>query len=830
MNFYPENRFPKKGIPFLDGSGEQYKLSNPRYDYKDGIENNKKIKDSSTDNLFSTIEAAKARSYQIGCGGYHEVIIEGKTYYKPCESVDYYEKRIEQLDSSLNFKYIGSYRILSWDKPFENVNSFKGWIIDAANSNNSGSIIDSNDISIDFRYSIDGKTWSLWTNVGTALGGLTNNFSEIFPINLNPKDKFYPQFRFTSVLRNDDGTIIFNSDEIIDPSVVIADFKLDLEFSDTAESPVSRPAPVCSDEISNRPVVFDRDCKFTFNPYSVNKAINLYQDLSLMVNKVFGLDVNYYSVQPQGRGKDVILKEYTLFNVVAEKCIKVMVQQNQLPDNKINYDPFGLQFEEPFEIQIDKRYFEEAFGRGSQPRKRDILYFPITNRIYQINSTYLFRDFMNSPVYFKIELRKYSPRSNTYFEDPAHKEELESISITTTELFGEEIKNEELKVAKPQQYSTTINQFSQDPIRSYLYKDLPIIEYDLNNNWTIILNQYYDLSEAFVDSSEFTEEPNRYRNAVRYKKLPSLGEKEEIALTAWFSIKNFHDNSKLSKSSYPIINMNLDSFDDDKLIFNTYPQKHNLSRWISYSDNPEGYVSISGDEFHSGGYKVDSVIDDYSFAVENRSAVFSQGTIKWKMQKAQSRNIISGLYKDQFEIERGFRVDIVHSGVPDDFTEKFINEGSIFIKLNNIEIKNRIKTQLEYGSWYGLVINVSNLYKQISSNLWEIAYDPVNPNDQSSKLKNISNDIRYLDDSVIFSAPPEEVKEKDSVFYLTDNNSYKIFTGPVLLSNIRIFKNMIDTDTQSTVLNQNIVRDEQLAHVIDNAKIPLNIPKFARNR
>ena len=830
MNFYPENRFPKKGTPFFEGTGDQYKISNPRFDYKDGLENTKKIKDSSTDNLFSTIESAKARASQIGCGGYHEVIIDEKTFYKPCQDPAYYEKRMEQLESSLNFKYIGNYRILSWDKPFENVNSFKGWIIDALNSNNNGIILDPNDICIEFRYSIDGKTWSLWSNVGTALRGITNNFSDIFPINLDPKNKFYPQFRFTSVLVNDDGTLIFNTNEPVDPDVVIVDFQLDLEYSDQAESPVSRPAPVCSDEISNRPVVFEDNCNFTFNPYAVNKAINLYQDLSLMVNKVFGLDANYYSVQPQGRGKDVILKEYTLFDVVAEKCLKVMVQQNQLPDNKINFDPFGLQFEEPFEIQIDKRYFEGIFGRGAQPRKRDILYFPISNRIYQINSTYLFRDFMNSPVYFKIELRKYNPRSNTYFNDPAHKEELEGIALTTTEIFGEEIKNEELKVAKPQQYSTTINQLSQDPIRSYIYKELPIIEYDLNNNWTIVLNQYYDLNQSFVDSSEIWEDPNRYRDAIRYKKLPSLSEKEELSLAAWFSIKNFYDSGKLSRVSYPIINLTLQSLDDEQIIFSSYPQKHGLKKWDSYLDNPEGYVSIKGDEPHSGGYKVLSVIDEYTFSIENRSIEFSEGIIKWRMQKAQSRNIISGLYLGDDANQKGFRVDIVHSGIPDDVTEKFLGEGTLFIKLNSLEIKNRIKFVPEYGNWYGLVVNVSNVYKQVSSNIWEITYDPINPNDQSSKLKNVSSDMNYLSSPVVFSAPSDIVQQKENVFYLTDNNSYKIYTGPILLSNIRVFKNMIDIDMQSTVLNQNVVRDEQLAHIIDNAKPSLNIPKFARNR
>jgi len=166
----------------------------------------------------------------------------------------------------------------------------------------------------------------------------------------------------------------------------------------------------------------------TFKPYDVNRGINLYQDLSKVVNNVFGHEVVYYSVQPQGRGKDVVIKEYTLFDVVDEQCVKVMVPNNQFPDAAINFDSWGLNFQQPFEIHIDRKYFESIFGKGSQPRKRDIIYFPLTNRIYEINSTYLFRDFMYSPVYFKIELKKYSQKSNTYFRDPAYKEELDGIA------------------------------------------------------------------------------------------------------------------------------------------------------------------------------------------------------------------------------------------------------------------------------------------------------------------------------------------------------------------------------------------------------------------
>jgi hypothetical protein len=829
MSFYPENKFPKDGSPVRNTNGEQYNLSNQRYNYHDGLQNTSKVKNSSVDNLFSTTGAAEARSKQIGCGGYHQVTVDGKTFYKPCETAEYYDLRIEQLESALNFTYIGNYRVLTWDKPFEYVTSFNGWIIDASNSNNTASILNGNDISIDFRYSIDGTTWSLWTNVGTALGGLTNEYSELFDIPLDPNNKFYPEFRFTCVLVNDDGTIVYNTEEPIDPSIVIVNFELDLTYQVAPEVVIYRPAPICTDEVSTRPILFS-NCNFTFNPYAVNRALNMYQDLSLMVNNVFGLEVNYYSVQPQARGKDVVLKEYTIFDVVDEKCIKALVPQNQFPDNKINFDPFGLQFEEPFEIQIDKRYFESIFGRGSQPRKRDIIYFPLTNRIYQINSTYLFRDFMNAPVYFKIELKKYTPRSNTYFQDPAYKEELDGISLTTSDLFGEEVHAEEIKSSKPQQYATTITQMSQDPIRSYVYKDLSIIEYDLNNNWTIVLNNYYDLYQSFADDYEFTYDPGRYRNAVRYKVLPKSDSTTELAYTCWFSLKNFYDNQQLARRSYPVINLALESSTDELLYFNSYPRKHNLQVWQSYDSNPEGYVAIKGDKLHSGGYEVRTVIDDYRFAVDNNSTDFSLGTIIWKMQKAQSRNLISGLYLNDLEEIKGIRIDLIHSGVMDELTNNFLEEGSIVIRLNDTIINSPLQFVPEFGDWYGVVVNFSNVYKQISANIWEMTYDPTDPNEQTSKLKKVHESVRMFTNNIIFEAPTDVVTDTLSPFYETDNNSYKIYTGPIWLSNVRLFKNMIDIDTQSTVLNQNTVRDAQLAHIIDNAKPLLNIPKFARNR
>jgi hypothetical protein len=252
--------------------------------------------------------------------------------------------------------------------------------------------------------------------------------------------------------------------------------------------------------------------------------------------------------------------------------------------------------------------------------------------------------------------------------------------------------------------------------------------------------------------------------------------------------------------------------------------------WDGYDVNPSGYVSIKGDLEHTGGYVVEDIIDDYRFKVRNLSTNFAQSTIVWKMQKAQSRNLISGLYLDASSDIKGMRIDIIHSGIADNENNNYLGCGSVVFRINDTIINSPFQFIPEWDNWYGICVNYSNVYKQMSVNIWEMSYDPTNPAEQSSKLNKVHEFIRMFTDTFVFDAPSDINSDNSSPFYGTDDNSYKIYTGPIYLSNIRLFKNMVDIDMQSTVLNQNIVRDSQLAHIIDNAKPLLNIPKFARNR
>jgi hypothetical protein len=195
------------------------------------------------------------------------------------------------------------------------------------------------------------------------------------------------------------------------------------------------------------------------------------------------------------------------------------------------------------------------------------------------------------------------------------------------------------------------------------------------------------------------------------------------------------------KRGYPILNATLENSDSDYLYISTYPNRHRLEKWESYASNPQGYVAIKADKLHSGGYEVIDVIDEYRFTVKNNSTTFSQGTIVWRVQQAQSRNLISGLYLDEAGDMKGMRVDLIHSGVMDENTNPFLGQGSLVIRLNNTIINSPLQFTPEYGEWYGVVVNVSNVYKQIAANIWGLTYDPANPNEQSSKLKKSETEL-----------------------------------------------------------------------------------------
>ncbi len=357
----------------------------------------------------------------------------------------------------------GDYVVLAYPDPLVNVKTFTGFT-DSIVNEGAGTIFRK-----EFRYSYDSETFS--------------EFSEINVTNLNslaptPEQQIWFQFRYSLM---SGGPAVVNN-------VVL---QYDLYPVDNFKGLV---APNIQSDNYALPITYKNGAKW--EPYKINKAVRLYKDLNLMVNSLFGHEVHYYRALPQGRSKDVFLMEYSLYEHDERQCIKVMVPNNEFPDNKLNMGPFGVDFEMPFEIQVDKDYFQSIFGEGSGPQKRDVIYFPRTGRIYEISSSYLFRDFMNEPLYFKATLIKWLPKSNA--EPSTDLSALEALTMSAEKLFGKEMKEEEIDIANPVQFNPTTE--ISDPVREYLAPLAEILDEPVMNYFLTVAEHQYNLSKTVSEN------------------------------------------------------------------------------------------------------------------------------------------------------------------------------------------------------------------------------------------------------------------------------------------------------------------------------------------
>jgi hypothetical protein len=259
-----------------------------------------------------------------------------------------------------------------------------------------------------------------------------------------------------------------------------------------------------------------------YNPYALQKPTQMYKQISDLSTNMFGHMVKYFRVEPDQRSRDVILMEYSLYNVKESGEFKIMVPGNEMPSNAFNFDIYGMGFED-FEIHITGTQFESAFGLGKKPRMRDYLYFPIMNRMYEVSSVAFADEFNMEMTYWRVMLKKYEDRTSSIHTDSVVEQELDNLITGIDEVFGEEIQQEYVQVSKPEQYQTVFSPIS-DGIRERIHNSLTILDTEIRNKWTIISKNTYDLSSVKDVNIE----------ALVYKRKSTLASNDNMAVTLWF--------------------------------------------------------------------------------------------------------------------------------------------------------------------------------------------------------------------------------------------------------------------------------------------------------
>jgi len=694
-----------------------------------------------------------------------------------------------------------NYRIFTTDDPVSNITGLTEMIEDIILSSPG---LDLSYLKRYFRYSRNKLDWSLWYNVEPG------NLGSADDIILEDNQEFYFELKY----EYDNGT----NDEL---GGIIEINEVKLRFSTT--DPISNtyaPVLICSDEKCTTLIV---NTDPSFKPYQVDSAIGMFKELSFYTNKMFGHEVVYFRTVPESNSGDFIFKEWTLFKNVDRKCVKVLVPKNSFPSNDPKYTEFGLDFQSPFEVHLDHNYFQSIFGKGSHPRHRDFLYFPLLNRMYEVAGSYLHRGFMMEATYWKVNLQKYNPNIDMLLTDDS-RTFLDNVIQSADELFKDEVENDTADATMPQQYNTISTRF--DPSRSAIHPDLRIRPLKYNFNHASLIENYYDLSAIVsqVTSYEITQDTVLTSQSINVETLPSLNE----GIPSDYDVILAYQDSGPYKSwkNNELITSDKNVFgSDSKFIrvrgpIDTIPNHDGSSdsgRYVrieAYSD-----LSYKKQKNIMHGLNVDGK-DTVSFKIRESSIIYNAEPI---FDKESNCNLS---YTSMFNLNTAS--DAVQ------FLNGYDNESQLGLKISGqfakyvgdvkngdftitVQINGTLKTHtisnFNSGEWYAVAVSLSNEFKQCGIYIYSVKED----------IADITNHNDFIK---VF----ESIEDIPELGFNLRGEKYYIPSSNMWIANVRLFNTMLREEDHDFILSQQYLKDESTLLIIDNCKPQQNLPYIAKNR
>jgi|TARA_B110000211_G_scaffold96244_1_gene112255 hypothetical protein len=645
----------------------------------------------------------------------------------------------------------GDQLLVSLQTPYENVTEILGFTDSITGESTSCYY------TKDFRWGIDGVTYSDWVPLTDA---------NLQTLVLNPANKFWIEYRYTQV---GDCTLTFVSialEIVTDGGVICKIPQIDCGGVDG-----------CSGALN---LAFDC-CGGGWNPYDISRAGQMYTQLSAMASNLFGFCVTYYKTKADQRSQDVILKEYSLFDVIKSGEVKIMIPDNELPTRDIQFNPLMMDFPVQFEIHIVKSAFEAIFGIGSKPQMRDYLYFQqFMNRMYEVDAIAEADDFMYTGSYWRVSLVTYQQRTNVGYDNTvdgiAAETSTNALVSSVEEKFRVERENEFKDVRKPDEYNTIGSQ-ANDYVRRSLNKKMTITEENVYNQWTIISKYHYALG-TLVDGTI----------GVKYRYDGGWAATDDRAFTFWFRPQYLT----------PIgINVNINSITNSN--GNAMITTPILPTGPS-AIKPGNWVAITGTTSYNGIQPVKSVDTDTNTITLDIPYTNSTISGTAKFNKEVSNTLIS------------YDTNVVPTL---SFVQLTYTQNWFIIKLNDIYYKYDLGTlSLIKGKWYSAVININNLAKQLSLFLYNAVETAgsINP-DRTADLTNIYTNTQTVP---AISVPDDYV--------------WKLLGCKSDLTNIRIWSEPISEELQELILSQYVVKDSHLALLLDNASPELMLSTVTNPR
>ena len=416
-------------------------------------------------------------------------------------------KYVLEDDNTIN--YNKNFIIIKHDLPIKHLNSINDIVDDVTIP----SELDIINLFKYIRYSYDKQSWSMWYE-------FTNEIDQyLLSLNFSCKNAYF-EIKYHYI---DDSQ---SNIKFIEP-IIINKIELNINACNNTNNynNIIRSFSHYEDSMS---YIYDKDN--TINVYDIGGFDELAKNLSYMINNTFGFETLYFKTLPDMESGDFIFKEWLLYKYIDRKCVKVVTTNNQFPTNMPIFNIEGDSWGDNFDIHIDDKVFKEIFGPLAEPRYKDLIYIPITNRMYSVEGVYFQRGFMNMPLYWVVSLTKYKPNIN-YIEDNENSKFIDNLVLSEKEQLNEILQKQLDDATNEKQNSSSTTSF--DETRESLANGLSIYELDLTYNYVDVMHNYYDLTS--VDDIEHP--------AVIYKYKQQLD--DDVSNITYYNLFNIRNDGNL---------------------------------------------------------------------------------------------------------------------------------------------------------------------------------------------------------------------------------------------------------------------------------------------
>lgn len=450
--------------------------------------------------------------------------------------------------------------------------------------------------------------------------------------------------------------------------------------------------------------------KDVLNMNNIGSILEMYQNMNQLVSSMIGLSVKWFRALPVKSQQDVIFMTYNLSNV--EECpldINIVLQDGAYNDSQYTYDMMGLEYEVPLEIQIDKFVWANAAGPETMPQRGDIVYIPISNKLYEVVSSTIIRGFMEQETGYRVNLTKYKPTVSRR-EGEALRETIDNYTVSVDELFGKQI-DDTIKNLTDDKQTSPYNTTSEDKYKK-ISTSIDIINKNVEMNGHIVIKSFYNLNtESNI--------------AVKYLNISDIIHKEDTRFfNCWLNIptniKNEVQIESLTEDSKDLINTYF-------ILKYTGKLKLNINDYITIS---RGNIILYA--------KVISIEKEIKIAIDNiclfkiKSVLPNWNTLSgFKIKKDNPINLITGYFKNYNIVEINL------------YSQKYIE-----IKYLDQRIIESINL-LENNIWNNISINIGE-----NSNIKIYTY-------KDSLTKNYENDFIISPENIIVDS-----------YYIKPSNSY----------------------------------------------------------